>query len=229
MSILPLDRASIEALARNGAKAVCLKERALCQVLGHFKLFADPCDVSMTPHLALDGIYDGALTTALVRHIQPGMRVFEDRAGFGYFSVLIGHLVGKTGCAIACNRDDRWGALLKDNVALNGLTGRLHGRTSHVWCSDEAQIDLWLLHEGSDPAEWLARTYAVRERMRKDNLPTAEYWFRSNPSYSRHVHDVFQDWALSELTPFGVWEEFSRADAAACRDDVWLRANQPKG
>jgi hypothetical protein len=65
-------------------------------VFGH-KLFVDTRDVSITPHLLLDGLWEPWVTTVIRRIVRPGLRVFDIGADCGYYAVLMADLVCETG------------------------------------------------------------------------------------------------------------------------------------
>lgn len=78
---------------RQRAFAVVLApDMALCSVLGRFKLFVDPQDRSIAPHLMVDGIWEPRLTEWLVDELVPGTVAIDVGANVGYFSVLMAAL-----------------------------------------------------------------------------------------------------------------------------------------
>lgn len=54
---------------------------------GH-KIYLDPKDVSVTPHLALDGIWEGDITKAWLSVVGPNDVVMDIGANFGYYGIL---------------------------------------------------------------------------------------------------------------------------------------------
>lgn len=52
------------------------------------KICLDPKDVSVTPHLALDGIWEEPITLAWLKVLQPKYVVFDIGANFGYYGLL---------------------------------------------------------------------------------------------------------------------------------------------
>lgn len=55
----------------------------LCRVLGRSKTIVDGRDLSLTPHLALDGSWELPLTRALLRILRPGLQVADVGATSG--------------------------------------------------------------------------------------------------------------------------------------------------
>ena len=130
----------MEARVRDHATAVPLgPDRMLCRVLGHFKLMCDPRDLSLTPHLALDGFWEYWLTRFAVAAIRPGDVTIDAGANIGYYSVLFGHLAGESGRLIAFEPVPASFDLAQINLLINGLTqrGSLHGMALGDGSEDE--------------------------------------------------------------------------------------------
>ena len=62
----------------DGASAVA------CRVLGKYIMYCAALDSALTPHLALNGIWEPWITMAIARHVQPGMRCMDIGACYGY-------------------------------------------------------------------------------------------------------------------------------------------------
>jgi FkbM family methyltransferase len=121
----PADRFANEAAIR----ALCLVAPAgpdanLCRVLGRYKLYVDPHDDGLAPHLMLDGYWEMWVTEALAELIRPGMVVADVGANVGYFSVLMADLVGPTGRVIAFEPNPAVAALLARGITANGFAER---------------------------------------------------------------------------------------------------------
>lgn len=85
------------------------------------RLKIDLRDYVTAYQMVFRGSYE-PIETALVRAmIGPGDVVVDVGANIGYFTVLMGKLVGPTGCVFAVEPDDRNFELLSENVARNGL------------------------------------------------------------------------------------------------------------
>jgi FkbM family methyltransferase len=129
--LLPLHRLGagkrprVEAEIRALASAVPLGDALLCRALGRYKLLLAAEDRSVAPHLALDGYWKFWITAFLARNLQPGQRLLEAGAGYGYFTVLAADLLGAEGRVVALEPNPRLAALLRHTVALNGFAGRV--------------------------------------------------------------------------------------------------------
>lgn len=61
------------------------------------KIFLDTREMSMTPHIIADGIWESWITEVFVKSVSPGMTVLEIGANCGYYSLLAASLVGPSG------------------------------------------------------------------------------------------------------------------------------------
>lgn len=120
-------REQVEEFCRREARSVSIPHceddigpnLVLSRVLGKYLLYSLARDSAMTPHLALDGIWEPWVTMAIARHVKPGMRCLDVGACYGYFSLFMADLVGRDGFV------DAWEPMhyeiLHANVGLNGL------------------------------------------------------------------------------------------------------------
>jgi FkbM family methyltransferase len=121
-----INRVRAEAAVRALATALPLADDILlCRSLGRYKLLVDAADQTHGPHLALDGFWEWWTTAWMVRHLQPGARVVDAGAGYGYFTLLAAELVGPQGRVVAIEPHPRSAALLERSLALNGMADRV--------------------------------------------------------------------------------------------------------
>ncbi|MDM5195892.1 FkbM family methyltransferase [Bacillus hominis] len=83
-------------------------------------------DLSLTPHLLVSGNIEQPLTNFFRNNLKPGDTVVDIGANIGYFSVLIGYLIGSMGKLIAYEANPFMHSFLMDNLSINFL----HDRTS---------------------------------------------------------------------------------------------------
>jgi FkbM family methyltransferase len=95
--------------------------RILLWTKNNYKMFVDARDVSIAPHLILEGVYEEHTDAVLRRIVKPGMRVLEIGANVGLFTLLMSHIVGTAGAVLAFECDPVLAQILRDNVELNGF------------------------------------------------------------------------------------------------------------
>ena len=113
---------SLEALCRARAQPVYLGENeGLCRILGRYKLYVDTRDQGLCANLLLDGFWEMGLTMYMARTVRPGMVVVDVGANFGYYTILLGGLVGDNGHVYAIEPAPLTAAMLRRSIKLNGL------------------------------------------------------------------------------------------------------------
>jgi len=100
-------------------------QNVLCRVLGRYKMYVDPADFGLSPHLMLDGYWEMWLTEALAETVKPGMTVVDIGANLGYFTLLMADLVGAAGRVHAFEPNPPITARLRQNVSINGISERV--------------------------------------------------------------------------------------------------------
>jgi FkbM family methyltransferase len=91
-------------------------------VYGH-KLYVDTRDLSLTPHLLMDGAWEMWITRALEELIEPGMTVVDVGANVGWYTLLAAERVGPSGRVVAFEANPETVALLRRTVDVNGARG----------------------------------------------------------------------------------------------------------
>jgi FkbM family methyltransferase len=94
----------------------------LCRVLSRYLMYVDSQDISLAPHLLLNGYWEPAVTFAFARSIQPGWNCIDVGANHGYFSLLMASLVGKTGKVLALEPNTNLVQMIQQTLIVNGLT-----------------------------------------------------------------------------------------------------------
>ncbi|WJS99102.1 FkbM family methyltransferase [Novosphingobium humi] len=122
-SLSRADRISNEAIIRGLCKVAYLGDNTvLCRALGHFKMFVDTRDVGLASHLMLDGYWEMWVTEAIAELVRPGMVVADIGANVGYFTLLMGKLVGAKGRVHAFEPNPRLVSLLHKSLSANGFS-----------------------------------------------------------------------------------------------------------
>jgi FkbM family methyltransferase len=98
---------------------------ALCRVLGRYKMYVDLRDAGFAPHLMFEGYWEYWVTEHMWNHVKPGMVALDVGANHGYFTLLLGDLVGPEGSVHALEPNPRLADLLGRTIALNGFWRRV--------------------------------------------------------------------------------------------------------
>jgi FkbM family methyltransferase len=89
-------------------------------------MYTDCTDVGLSGHLLIDGYWEMWVTEAMARVIKPGMVVADIGANLGYYTLLMGELVGSTGWVHAFEPNPPIAEHLRRNVGMNSA----HRRTT---------------------------------------------------------------------------------------------------
>jgi FkbM family methyltransferase len=124
--------------------------RVLTTTLHGQPLFLDSRDLSLSPHIILNGSWEPGVTQALRSLVKPGMTIVEIGANIGYFTTLLGRLVGPQGCVRAFEANPEIFDLLAENIDINGLIPFVRAERMLVCDScGEREITLLERHRGS--------------------------------------------------------------------------------
>ena len=64
-------------------------------------LIVPAADLSITPYLITSGVFEAPLTNFFLRRVKPGDVVFDIGANSGYYTTMLGRLVGPHGKVVA--------------------------------------------------------------------------------------------------------------------------------
>lgn len=121
--IAGMSRSEAEDAIRARVQTVYLGDnRLLTRILGRSKLFLSTLDVGFAGHVMLDGFWEMWLTQFFASIVRPGMTVIDVGANAGYYTILFGDAVGRNGRVVAVEPVPSTVALLRQSVALNGLS-----------------------------------------------------------------------------------------------------------
>ena len=116
-----LPRAELEAAIQDRVQTAYLGGGlVLARILGRLKIFLRSADRGFACHVMLDGYWEMWLTQFLARRVKPGMTAIDVGANFGYFTLLLGDLVGAAGHVVAVEPNPEAASLLLESVLLNG-------------------------------------------------------------------------------------------------------------
>lgn len=123
---LPDNRVDLEAFALQRCQAVSFgQDSVLCRVLGRYMVYVDAADVTLAPHLAMNGYWESWTALALARVARPGACCIDVGANYGYFTLLLADAVGVGGRVLSVEPNPHLAEILTRNIDLNGFSGRV--------------------------------------------------------------------------------------------------------
>lgn len=118
--ISTLDGASFERTCQQYARFSFLETNCtLCRVLAKYKMFVDPKDKGIVPHLMMDGFWETWVTQFMAQIIESGDVCIDVGANFGYYSILMSALSGSEGRVIAVEPNSDIANMLRHTSRLN--------------------------------------------------------------------------------------------------------------
>ena len=99
--------------------------KALTRTIWGQKMFLDTRDISITPHILLDGFWEMWITKVFVETIKEGMTVVEIGANMGYYTLLAASIIGPSGKLYAFEGNSTVYECLLQSVAVNGFLDRV--------------------------------------------------------------------------------------------------------
>lgn len=91
----------------------------VARVLSRYKMFVDVTDISLVPHLILDGFWETPVTQCLTKIVREGDVCIDIGAHLGYFSILMSALAGDRGKTYSIEPNPRIASLLHKTSTIN--------------------------------------------------------------------------------------------------------------
>jgi FkbM family methyltransferase len=122
-------------------------------VFGH-KLYVDTRDISLAPHLLLDGEWEMWITRVFRDLVRPGMTVVDIGANVGWYTLLAAQDVGPSGRVVAFEANPRLAKLVRRSVDVNGFSATTAVEATAV-ADRSGDVTLHVLaeHHGSSTIE----------------------------------------------------------------------------
>lgn len=89
------------------------------------KMFLDTRDMTLVPHIILDGVWEPNVTKVITGLLQPGQRVLEVGSNLGWYTLLIAHHIGPSGSLITFEANADLAKFTFDSICINGFTERV--------------------------------------------------------------------------------------------------------
>ena len=97
-------------------------DRLVARVLTNLKLVVDRRDMSLTPHLVMDGFWESWITVWAMAQCQPNQKMLNIGANCGYYAVLFGRGMKRV---VAVEPQPHLAENIALSAALNGLSDRI--------------------------------------------------------------------------------------------------------
>lgn len=99
--------------------------KALTRTFSGHKIFVDTRDLTLAPHILLDGYWEMWVTKVFMQTIKENMKVLEIGANIGYYTLLAASLVGKNGKVISFEANPETFETLSWSIEINGFLDRV--------------------------------------------------------------------------------------------------------
>jgi FkbM family methyltransferase len=108
-----------------GREAVYLGDfKALTRTIWGQKIYVDTRDISLAPHILLDGYWEKWITIFFKEVIREGMTVVEVGANIGYYTLLAASQIGTKGKLFAFEANPEVFSILFKSIIVNGFLDR---------------------------------------------------------------------------------------------------------
>ncbi|WP_454850996.1 FkbM family methyltransferase [Rhizobium binxianense] len=161
--LMAFDRHQAEAAILQRVTSAYLGDHtALVRVLGRYKLYVDTRDRGFGSHILLDGFWEIWLTLFCARNVKRGMTAVDVGANFGYYSVLLGELVGAEGRLISVEPNPHAADLLGRSIDINGLSRQTQIASLALGSSPEGSAPLYVPHSEPKNALIVSENFVPR-------------------------------------------------------------------
>lgn len=154
---------------KNSASTYMGGTEVLTRIFTGQKMFVDTRDISESPHLIIDGIWEAEISYLFTKLIQPGDIVFDVGATYGYYGVVAGvELRQKEGAKLfLIDANPIYEPYMIKNLTVNGQIG--YSTVSTVAISGkDGELELNVLKD-----DWASSTFQTIEEF--DKHRTAPY------------------------------------------------------
>lgn len=118
-----VDRQKLEEWCRAHTQQACVGDGiSLCRVLGNHLMYVDTFDVSLAPHMLMNGFWEMWVTQAICQYVKPGMNCIDVGANCGYYTLLLSELTDGKGQVVAYEPYRRLARLLEKTLLVNGIS-----------------------------------------------------------------------------------------------------------
>ena len=137
--------------AASGRQAIYLGNHlALTKTIYGHKMYVETRDISLAPHILIDGYWEQWITNVFRQSIQPGMQVLDIGANIGWYSVLAADLIGPNGRLTSFEANPAMAEIAYRNLMVNGFATRASVEQKAVYSeSKQLEFQIYEHHMGS--------------------------------------------------------------------------------
>jgi len=181
--------------------------RALTRTVYGHKMLLDTRDLSLAPHILMDGEWEPWITKVFLNLLRPGMKVIDIGSNVGFYSILAADKIGKNGYLVCFEANPDLADLVFYNLQINGFHGRSKVISKAVYShSDTLKFKIFQKYLGSSSI-WADEKHAAAFH---DSLKTITV-------------DAI---SLDEYVPTGIKVDFIKMDAEGAEPYILKGANR---
>ncbi len=156
--------------------------RALSRTIFGHKIFVDTRDISLTPHILLDGYWEMWVTNVFMNLVKDGMNIIEIGTNIGYYSLIFSSKIGKSGKLFAFEANPQIFEMLHQTIEINGFLDRVElVNKAATDSSGKISFNILKRHHGSGSItsfsdEHLERSREEVETINVDTISLDEYF-----------------------------------------------------
>lgn len=182
--------------------------KALTRTIYGHKMYVKTDDLSLAPHILLDGFWENWITKVFIREVQPGMAVCDIGANIGYYSLLAAAAVGDDGHLHCFEANPDVYEILFQNVEINGFLPRTKIVNKAVFSkSTDIEFNVCEKHQGSSS---LFLDQKLVEEVFNDKLKKI----------------IIEAVSLDDYFPAGSKVDFIKVDAEGAEPDIFKGASR---
>ena len=162
-----VDRSKLEEWCRAHTQQVYVGDHvALCRVLGNQLMYVDTRDLSLTPHMLMNGFWEMWVTQAICQYVKPGMNCIDVGANFGYYTLLLSELTDGKGQVVAYEPLPDLVKLLEKTLLVNGVSLSNAQVLPHAASNSTGGCDFFVHANqlGSSSLKWFANSSLLSAR-----------------------------------------------------------------
>lgn len=108
-------------MVKNGMTVKTGEHEALTRIFTGQKMYVDTRDISVAPHLMMEGHWENGITRVFQDTVKEGDTVLDIGANFGYFGVVAGSQVGRSGKVLLVEANKHLVPYIEKSLSVNGL------------------------------------------------------------------------------------------------------------